>query len=85
MHKLIPVFAFLATIVPGTAGADEGTASGPLSGAPNPPPAEIPQQTTIRPGNVGGTPQPNVLSTPENPSQAPTPSAPGVVITIPID
>jgi hypothetical protein len=37
----------------------------------------------IRPGTVGGTPQPNATNPPSNPSQAPSPSAPGVILTYP--
>jgi hypothetical protein len=37
----------------------------------------------IRPGMVGGTPQPNAPAQPQNPSQQPSPSAPGVIFTYP--
>jgi hypothetical protein len=54
-----------------------------LAPAP-PPPPQAPDHTTITPGmvtpgSVPGTPNPA-----HNPSQQPLPSAPGVIVTIPI-
>jgi hypothetical protein len=54
-----------------------------LAPAP-PPPPPAPDHTTISPGmiipgSVPGTPNP-----PHNPTQQPLPSAPGVIVTIPI-
>jgi hypothetical protein len=37
----------------------------------------------IRPGMVGGSTVPGTPSPPQNPSQAPSPSAPGVIFTYP--
>jgi hypothetical protein len=73
----------LLLIASGDVVADKAVAqqSG-LAPAPAPPPP--PEHTTvlpgmITPGSVPGTPDP-----PHNPSQRPLPSAPGVVVTIPI-
>src|SRR6266851_5094482 len=48
----------------------------------------VPQQSfsqgvQVTPGMVGGTPQPNATNPPSNPSQLPTPSAPGATVTYP--
>jgi hypothetical protein len=46
-------------------------------------PESFAQNTQVRPGMVGGATPPNATNPPSNPSQAPTPSAPGVVLTYP--
>ena len=50
-----------------------------------PEPTDPPERTTISPGIIGGNTPPDTPSPPENPTQVPGPSAPGVVITIPIE
>lgn len=77
------VLALAATLVGSVCLADEQGAR--PSGAPNPPPASIPQSTTITPGQVGGSQQPstNTNTGPTNPSQAPSPSGTGVIVTVP--
>jgi hypothetical protein len=74
---------FLAMTAFGAAADERGAQP---AGAPSPPPTSVPTGTTFMPGMVGGTQQPGVNPNtgPTNPSDAPSPSAPGVVLTIPI-
>jgi hypothetical protein len=77
------IIAIVITLLVSIANADQNGAR--PAGAPNPPPATIPNNTTITPGPVGGTQWPgtNPNTGPTNPSQAPSPSAPGVIVVIP--
>jgi hypothetical protein len=83
MRYMIICLACVGSLMGHVAIADQAGAQPP--GAPNPPPSPIPSSTTIIPGMVGGTQQPGVNPNtgPTNPSQAPSPSAPGIILTIP--
>jgi hypothetical protein len=54
-----------------------------LAPAP-PPPPPAPSHTTVTPGMVTPGTIPGTPNPPNNPSQHPPPSAPGVIVTIPL-